>query len=122
MTYVDANVILRYLLDDDPVLSPEAIVRLDGLDEKHSGIEVVAELVYVLAGVYQIPRIEISETLTRFFENDSWKLHRKDAVLESIKIYGQLSIDYVDAFLVALHRLADMEILSFDRRVRRLTR
>lgn len=121
MSYVDTNVILRYLLGDDPTLSLEAKALLEKLEDKETGIEVVAECVYVLAGVYQVPRKEISEILTSLFSHDSWKLFRKDAVLGAIKLYGTSSIDFVDAWLVSLHRTGGVEILSFDKKVRRLT-
>lgn len=120
MTYIDTNVILRYLLDDDPLLSPEARIRLEELEEKHSGIEVAAELVYVLAGVYRVPRKEIAETLTLLFAEKSWKLYRKDVVLEALKLYGSSAIDFIDAWLVSLHRFAGAKIVSFDKKVRRM--
>ena len=122
MTYIDTNVILRYLLDDDPLLSTTAKKRLEELEEKQTGIEVVAECVYVLAGVYQVPRKVISEILTSLFSWDSWKFFRRDALMGAIKLYGTSSIDFVDAYLVSLHRLTGMEILSFDKKVRQLTR
>jgi predicted nucleic-acid-binding protein len=122
MTYIDTNVILRYLLDDDPRLSPEAKARLEELEEKHTGIEVVAELVYVLSGVYQVPRKKISETLDELFSGDSWKLHQKDVIRAAITLHGNSSMDFVDAWLVSLHRLTGVEILSFDKKVHGLTR
>ncbi len=121
MTYIDTNVILRYLLYDDPRLSPEAKARLENLEEKHTGIEVVAELVYVLSGVYKVPRIEIGQTLAMLFSPDVWKLEKKDVVLRAIKLYGTSSIDFVDAYLISLHRITRMEILSFDKKVRKMT-
>lgn len=122
MTYIDSSVILRYLLDDDPLLSREAKIRLEGMDEKQIGVEVAAELVYVLSGVYQVSRKEIAETLIALFVHDSWKLYRKDVVLEAIKLYGSSSLDFVDSWLVSLHRITGTEILSFNKKVRRLVR
>lgn len=121
MTYIDTNVIIRYLLDDDPRLSPEAKARLENLVEKHTGLEVVAECVYVLAGIYQVPRKEIADVLGSLFCHESWKLDKKDVVLGAIKLYGTSSIDFVDAYLVALHRITGAAILSFDGKVRRMT-
>jgi len=122
MTYIDTNVILRYLLDDDPQLSAEAKARLEGMEARQTGIEVVAELVYVLAGVYQVPRKKISDILTSLFSLDAWKLYQKDVVLGAIKLYGASSLDFIDAWLVALHRITGVKIFSFDKKVQRLTR
>lgn len=122
MIYIDTNVILHYLLDDDPKLSREAKVRLETLKEKRTGIEVAAELVYVLAGVYRIPRKEIADILLSLFSHNSWKIFQKDAVLGAIRLYGISSIDFIDAWLVSLHRLTGIGIFSFDKKVQRLTR
>jgi predicted nucleic-acid-binding protein len=121
MTYVDTNVILRYLLDDDPRLSTEAKVWLEKPEEKQTGIEVVAECVYVLTGVYRVPRKETAEILATLFSHESWKLYQKNVVLSAIKLYGASSIDFVDAYLISLHRITDVDILSFDKKLRQMT-
>lgn len=119
--YVDTNVILRYLLDDDPVLSPQARVYLEDETGNRTGIEVVAEAIYVLAGVYDVPREEIATTLQRLFDNPGWVLDHKESVLESLEIYRRSSLDFVDAWIVALHRVEGVEVLSFDKKIRRMT-
>lgn len=65
MRFVDANVILRYLLEDDPVLSEKAAMILE-LEQLHVPFEVIAEVVYVMQGVYKASREDISTVLTRF--------------------------------------------------------
>ncbi len=119
--YIDTNVILRYLLDDDPVLSPQARAYLEDETGNRTGIEVVAEAIYVLAGVYDVPRGEIATTLYRLFDDPGWLLDHKESVLESLEIFGRSSLDFVDAWIVALHRIEDVEVLSFDKKIRRMT-
>lgn len=48
---IDANVILRYLLEDHPQLSPEAKKVIES--GAYTLPEVLAEVVYVLKGVYK---------------------------------------------------------------------
>ncbi len=117
--YVDTNVILRYLLDDDPVLSPQARTYLDDGSKNRTGVEVVAEAVYVLAGVYDVPRREISVVLLRLFGDERWVLDHKAAVIFGLELFGNSSLDFVDAWLIALHRVEHTEILTFDKQVRR---
>jgi len=60
MVIVDANIVLRYLLDDHPVLSPKAADIL----EQHSvtlPIEAACEVVYVLQKVYKVGEIAAFE-------------------------------------------------------------
>ena len=53
---IDANVILRYLLEDHPQLSPEAKKVIES--GTYTLPEVLAEVVYVLKGVYKVERKE----------------------------------------------------------------
>lgn len=119
--YVDTNVILRYLLDDDPILSPQARTYLDDETGNRTGVEVVAEAVYVLTGVYGVPRGEIATVLRRLFYDPAWVLDHKESVLESLDIYGRSSLDFVDAWIVALHRIEGVDVVSFDKKIRRMT-
>ena len=63
---IDANVILGYLLGDHPQMSEEArqIIQKGAFTLP----EVIAEVVYVLTGIYKIERNEIGRTLINFFD------------------------------------------------------
>ena len=63
---IDANIILRYLLEDHPQLSEEAKKIIE--DGAFALPEVLAEVVYVLKGVYKVGRREIAETLIDFLD------------------------------------------------------
>ena len=58
MTIVDANVLLRYLLNDHPVMSPMAREIIQTGAQTPPGI--LAEVVYVLKGVYKVDRRSIA--------------------------------------------------------------
>lgn len=62
MTIIDANVILRYLLNDHNELSSKATIMIE-TNEVLLPNEVIAEVVYVLQKVYLINNQEISHTL-----------------------------------------------------------
>ncbi len=55
MILIDANIILRYLLNDHPQLSQQAAQIIDN-QSVSAPIEVICEVVYVLYKVYQIPK------------------------------------------------------------------
>jgi len=59
MTKIDANVVLRYVLNDHPELSSKAREIIDQ-NMVEVPIEVLCEVVYVLAGYYNIDRKSIS--------------------------------------------------------------
>ncbi len=63
MKVVDANIILRYLLEDHPEMSIQAADILEK-EEIFVPTEVIAEVVYVLEKVYR-KRVWISRVLFR---------------------------------------------------------
>ena len=64
MPIIDANIILRYLLGDHPEMSVKAKEIV--LSGAQTTAEVLAEVVYVLKGVYQVERSDIAETVGSF--------------------------------------------------------
>jgi len=107
MHYVDTNVILRCLLD--------------GPGAWHTGVEVIAEVVHVLSGVYEIARRELADTMIRLISQDRWNADQKDALLLALHVYRDTSLDLIDAWLVALHQTRGITIHTFDKQLARLT-
>ena len=62
MVMLDTNMILRYLLNDneDMALEAEDIIKKG---QVYVTIEIIAEVVYVLKGVYSVEREKIKECL-----------------------------------------------------------
>ena len=67
MVILDTNMILRYLLNDDQEMADIAEQHLNAGDASVT-IEVIAEVVYVLKGVYSMDRDVIAETVKGFLE------------------------------------------------------
>ena len=65
MVVLDANVILRYLLNDNEAMAREAesIIKTE---VTMVPIEVIAEVVYVLKGVYSVDGNKIRDALMEF--------------------------------------------------------
>ena len=62
MQLVDANIVLRFILNDNEILTKKAadIIKKNCL---FCPFEIIAEIVYVLQKVYEVPRQEIKESL-----------------------------------------------------------
>ena len=65
MILFDANMILRYLLNDDPDMAKKAEQFIIAGDVFVT-IEVIAEVVYVLKGVYHLDRQTTADTVLTF--------------------------------------------------------
>ena len=67
MQYLDANVILRYILSDNSELSVKAADIIEK-EEIEIPFEIIAEVVYVLLGVYKVNKKEIQNSIIGLFE------------------------------------------------------
>ena len=113
---IDANVILHYLLKDHPKMSEEARQMIE--EGAFTLPEVIAEVVYVLSGMYKIERSEVGETLIEFL--DEVAIENQDAVCAALALYSKTSLDFVDCILIARHKILGDEIGSFDKKLNKM--
>jgi len=118
MRIVDANIILRYLLDDDPQFTAQAVKILEQ-GTVHAPFEVLAEVVYVMQGVYGIPRAEVSSTLGLFIKLPNITTNNSKVLAEALRLYAEKGLDFVDALLCAYHRVDGHEIETFDKKLKK---
>jgi predicted nucleic-acid-binding protein len=119
MQKIDANIILRYVLNDHPEMSSKAREIID----QHTvevPIEVLCEVVYVLAGHYKIDRKSISTELQHFFEQTQCTLFHREAVLRGLEYFGQESLDFVDCVLIGYAEMDKDEIFTFDDKLKKM--
>ena len=115
MQLVDANVLLRYLLNDIP---EQAVVARQAIESGAAvEIEVVAEVVYVLQRVYEVPRAKTAEVLGDLCP----KLicSRLNVLIEALEAYGSTSLDFVDCVLLASAKVEQADVLTFDKKLKR---
>ena len=122
---LDANLILRFLLDDHPDFNSRARAFFRALHdgEKNALVLdcVLAECVYVLEKFYRVQRREIEEKLSAILQfagiigNDSRQLG------DALRLYARKKVDIVDAILIS-KSAPDRPIASWDDDIRKLTR
>ena len=118
MIIIDANVILRYLLDDVEEMAEEAAEVIE-----NSGVrvlpEVMAEVVYVLEGVYDLERKKIKEILAKFIQLNTVLINKEKAVQEALDKYGASNLDFVDCLLYGYSQNGKQEVFTFDQKLTR---
>ena len=119
MQKIDANIVLRYLMNDHLELSPKAKEIIDK-NIVEVPIEVLCEVVFVLKGIYGIDRSDISAKLKYFFDQTQCILPHRDAVLRGLEYYGQKSLDFVDCVLAGYADVEKDEIFTFDDKLQKL--
>ena len=119
MLYIDANIILRYILEDHDKLSPMARKIIDE-NIVTTPIEVLCEVVYVLTKIYGINRKDIAATLLDFYESTNAVLPHKEAALKGIEYFGEKTLDFVDCILAGYYEKENIIIQTFDEKLNKL--
>jgi len=117
MIFVDANVILRYMLNDNVLLSPRAKEIVDS-NEIFVTTEVLAEVVYVLNGVYGAPRKDIQKSLYAFFNDTGCGLAKYDVIVKALEFFSGTRLDFIDCILAAYSAVENEQIATFDNKLK----
>ena len=80
--------------------------------------EILAEVVYVLRGVYHADRSAIAETLEAFIQEVT--VPNKLAITYACRLYGKLSLDFVDCLLAGYHHMNGEEVITFDQKLHKV--
>ena len=122
MTFVDTNIFVRYLTQDDPVkaqacyeLFKQAAANQITLITTEA---VIAEIVYILASkrLYNLARGEIRARLYPLLSVEGLRLDDRNIYLRALDVYATYSIDFEDALIVARMAQQDLaDLYSYDR-------
>lgn len=119
MKITDANIILRYLLEDVPELSKKASEILE-TNEIFIPNEVFAEIVYVLEKVYEVDREEISSTLTELINTQNINVADKILLNKALELYSATKFDFIDTILYSYNKYKNYKIFTFDKKLSKL--
>jgi predicted nucleic-acid-binding protein len=119
MKRIDANIILRYLLDDHEELSAKAVEIID-YENVFASTEVICEVVYVLCGVYKVARKEVCIRLAEFIRLEHISVSDTDVMLRALAVFAEKNIDFVDSILFAYHAERGDQVVTFDKKLARL--
>lgn len=113
MQLIDANVIIRCILNDCPEMTAKAVEIIDA--GAYTKPEILAEVVYVLQKVYSVQRPEIRNMLNKILEVVSCS--EKECVIFAMDLYASVSLNFVDCLLIAYHKVNNENIFSFDKKL-----
>lgn len=119
MIGLDTNILLRAVLDDDPVQSPVAQNLLRSLDAQRSGfvnIPVVMEFFWVLRSRYKLPRARLAGIMRNLIEVEHLEFEALDTIARAIVNYEDGTADFPDAVIAMRNRdLGADTTVTFDR-------
>ena len=114
MILLDANYILRFLLKDNLEMYE---ISKECISNNNCTIpsEVLAEVVFVLLKVYKVEKTNITKSLINILKFDSIIMNDKNAIIESLKIFENKNLDFVDCILCAKSKI--YTIKTFDKKL-----
>ena len=121
---IDANVVLRYLLNDDKVLFDRASALLEKVKIGEETViipeSVLSECVYVLLKIYKINRPTIAEKLKGLFSYKGIANPDKKDLIDSLTLFEKTQISIVDCILCAKSLNRKMPLFTFDHDLRKI--
>ena len=125
MIGIDTNVILRYLLQDDPIQSPAATALIEGqLSETRPGfVSTVAmvEMVWVLTRAYRFTNLEIAAVIERLLQVGVLVIENAREVFAAMALVKSGRGSFADALIGAFGAGAGCtQTVTFDKAALRL--
>jgi len=116
MIRIDTNYIIRYLVNDNIEM---ANIAEEILTSKNVFIsnEILAEVVYVLLGVYQIPKDDVANQLLELLNFDNIYVSDKNIINQAFEIFKSKNLDFVDCLLCAYSKKD--KVITFDKKLNR---
>ena len=119
LPFLDTNILLRHLRQDDPVLSPRATALLSRIEQGELKVStadtVIFETVFTLQRSYQQPRARIAQALLPLIELPGIVLPGKRHYRTVFALYQSSQLGFADCYhVVLMQRHGQSEILSFD--------
>ena len=102
MIALDTNVLVRYMMQDDPKQSSRATRLIEALTGEAPGfVPVVAlvEVVWVLSGSYGLDRVQVSEALEGLLRSRELRLDRADLVTQALRRFSAGGADFADCLI-----------------------
>ena len=102
MIGLDSNVLVRYIMQDDPRQSAKATRLVESLTTESPGfVPLVAtvELASVLSSSYGLGREQVAAALELLLRSKELVVDRSDEVVKALRIFNQSSADFADCLI-----------------------
>ena len=118
-SFLDANIFIRYLTNDDPVKADRVEILLDKAARGEFRLVttelVIAEVVWVLESYYGFTKAEIKEVIDTILETKNVKVTNHSRVKEAVNLYTLGKMDFIDAYNIAYIRTKGCrKVATFD--------
>lgn len=118
MIGLDTNVLVRYVMQDDPKQSQKASRLIESLTPEAPGfvpLVSLVELVWVLTSCYDLTREQVSQALDGLLRAKEIVLDCAEQVSQALRTFGAGSADFADCLIERTAAAAGCEkTMTFD--------
>lgn len=116
--HVDANVLLRFLRNDDAKQSPQAGRLLSRAQQGKITLLVsaltIAEVFYALRASYKLPRAATAEVLAQLLRTGACEVEHEALLMAALERVISANVDLGDAMLAASAATSGDPVATFD--------
>src|SRR6185437_9417433 len=102
MIGLDTNVLVRYVMQDDPNQSQKASRLIESLTPETPGfvpVVTLVELVSVLSSCYDLTREQVTQALEALLRAKEIVLDRAEQVSQALRTFGATAADFADCLI-----------------------
>lgn len=120
-SFLDANIFIRYLTNDDPAKADRVESLLEsaaaGKERLITTELVIAEVVWVLESFYKLDSLAIGPMVKAILATPGLEVINGALVEKAVERYMAQNIDFIDGYIVAvMERYHVSEIFSYDKK------
>lgn len=119
MTGLDTNVLVRYIMQDDPRQSALATRLLESLTADAPGfvsLISVVELSWVLSSAYELDRVQLVQAIEVLLRTKEIVVDRAETVWKAVRLFQSANADFADCLIERSAAAAGCErTMTFDR-------
>lgn len=118
MIGLDTNVLVRYIMQDDPKQSPKAtqiVESLEGVGSGYVTLVSLVELVWVLSASFDLARPQVAQALEGIIRTKQFKIESADQVIRALRVFKVGTSDFADCLIERSANSAGCEkTVTFD--------
>ncbi len=102
MIGLDTNVLVRYIMQDDPKQSPKATKLIESLDGDNPGyitLVSVVELYWVLTASYELTGEQVAQALEAILRTKQFLVERAAQVMRALRVFADGKSDFADCLI-----------------------
>lgn len=125
MKALDTNVLVRYLVQDDPSQGRRAAAYIEGAasagDQILIGNIVLCETIWVLDSAYGYSKSDIEGAIEKLLQSATFQFEVKDLIVSAFEDYRSGKFDFADCLMGRIHAAFGCDrTVTFDAALRKL--